>query len=98
MRHSLTTSLSLALALTTLTLSTLASGAEAVPPKGKVEVAKPIQVKRPVISDLARYQNLRLVIPSGIPEVVDINVPINGVTETLRLSHQSSQRLLALAA
>ncbi len=89
MRHSLTTSLSLALALTTLTLSTLASGAEAVPPKGKVEVAKPIQVKRPVISDLARYQNLRLVIPSGIPEVVDINVPINGVTETLRLYRTS---------
>ncbi len=93
MRHTLATSLSralfVALSVAPLSVSPMAVGAESVPPKARADAAKPVQAARPIINTLARYQNTRLRVPAGIPEVVDIQVPINGVTETLRLYRTS---------
>jgi hypothetical protein len=76
-------------------LATPLFASEAAPPKGGVAVPSDAPIKPRlknadlVISDLARFSTARINAPTGIPEIVEIVVPVRGKPETLRLLRTS---------
>jgi hypothetical protein len=66
-----------------------ASASQAAPPKGGAGAPAGRPVTRLTIPDVLRHDLVTLNVPEGIPEKVEIAVPIGGKTEVLRLFRTS---------
>ena len=89
MRNLLTATLPAMLVSSVLALSATAAGKEAAPPSKPGKPTTALAAAKPILESLTKYSSVRLSVPSGIPEQVEIAVPINGVMETLRLYRTS---------